>query len=89
MKVYSVDVMICATAYIKARSPADAMKKLARRKMAALEVADAGAGMTVQISDLQYSDPTLPNFSLSPAMTLHGRWKNETPGVAYDPNERD
>ena len=82
-RLYSIDVMICATAYIKADSPAGALAKLNDMKSDSLEVPTIGGGEGfVEISDYQFNDPRLPECSLSPAMTIHGVF---TPGAQPEP----
>ena len=74
-KVYSVDVKICATAYIKAKSAAEARTKALALKDKCLDVEDGVEGNSeIEISNLRFDDPALPNVSLSPAMTCHGIW---------------
>jgi hypothetical protein len=77
MNVYSIDVMIAATAYIKADSPEEAMAKVAahlvNQEMVVAQYAD-GTGI---ISGRRFSDPALPDVSLSPAMTIHGPWEGQ------------
>jgi len=69
MPLYSIEVPICATAYIEADNPEEARKKAERLKGACLVLQDAG-GSTVPISGLRFDDPDLPKISLSPAMTV-------------------
>jgi hypothetical protein len=67
--VYSIDVRVYATAYIRAASEAEATA-----------LAMAGDGMELRedrhndppIVGDQFDDPDLPALSLSPAMTIHG-----------------
>ncbi|RUU76133.1 hypothetical protein [Mesorhizobium sp. M7A.F.Ca.MR.362.00.0.0] len=67
--IYRVDVMICGTAYIKASS----------REVAQLILDDHKIEETGPlISEHRFDDPKLPEFSLSPAMTLYGRFSAES-----------
>lgn len=66
-KLYSVDIKIIGTAYIKAGSAKQAREMARNLKMEGLEV--SGDPL---ISGLEYSHPDLPEISLSPAMTLYG-----------------
>lgn len=69
MNVYSVELLICATAYVKANSKEEAMRKV--RKLAGQSPRIEDSGGDVPISGFQYADPRLPEVSLSPAMTIH------------------
>ncbi|MCV0350235.1 MAG: hypothetical protein K5863_09170 [Nitratireductor sp.] len=68
--VYRVDVLICGTAYIQASSPEEAQAVLDKyHQTEANEF----------ISELRLDDPNLPELSLSPAMTLYGKFSDDTP----------
>ena len=69
MKLYQVDVTIAATAYIKAESETDAIRKARQLIGGTLEVQD-GKYDGVEVSGLSYDNPELPDTSLSPAMTI-------------------
>lgn len=78
-KIYSVDVLICATAYVKASSKRDAKKKaqaLVRNEVFQLELSE-------HVSDLQLSDPALPDASLSPSCTGIGLATGDSVDVAW------
>jgi hypothetical protein len=66
MIVYSVPVIVHATAYIKAEDEQDAQSKALVLQGATLVVQDSGQ----LISGLKYADPRLPEVSLSPAMIV-------------------
>lgn len=70
--LYSVEVMICATAYIKAGSGDEALKIAAGLKDDSLELLEQDG--EVPISGKRFGDRDLPSVSLSPAMTIHGLW---------------
>lgn len=77
--VYRIDVKICATAYIRANSEEEALAKVKQREMSTL-LAPEGPFDTddeIEISEREYGDPNLPEFSLSPAMTFHGAWEDD------------
>lgn len=74
MKLYSVDVAICATAYIKADSHAEALAAARELYLASPDILDSGGDLPV--SGTRYSDPDLPDVSLSPAMTCYGPWSD-------------
>ncbi len=76
MNVYRREVMICATAYIKASSPEAADKTLRGIEIKGLEV--TGWRGDVPISGAMFTDPALPKISLSPSMTIHGHWPGST-----------
>jgi hypothetical protein len=66
-------VKIAATAYIKARSAAEALRIAKEMKYDALELRE-DMHQEVPITGRRYDDPDLPDISLSPAMTIHGPW---------------
>jgi hypothetical protein len=68
MNLYSIEMRVVATAYIKANNATEAMAKAKMLHGDGLEVADAGS--EVAICGMRYSDPNLPEVSLSPAMTI-------------------
>lgn len=68
MKVYSLDVKVWATAYIKANNEEEALRKAKTLAGAYINEQD-GIG-EVEISGLSYNNPELPEISLSPAMTI-------------------
>lgn len=69
MKLFSIEVPIVATAYIKADS-ADEARTIARGlEGSALYLPDEWEGQ-VDISGKDNDDPDLPDISLSPAMTI-------------------
>lgn len=83
MKVYAIDVQICATAYIRAENKTEAREKVRALRGASptILVTDTGARPILQdldhagdvpISGRRLDDPKLPDVSLSPAMTIHG-----------------
>jgi hypothetical protein len=76
MNLYSVDVKICATAYVKANSPEEALKKVVEQyggqPGALVEV-----GESDDVSGRRFDDPELPDISLSPAMTAYGPWEDD------------
>lgn len=83
-KVYSIDVQIWATAYIKADS-AEAALAIARDLKDDDIVLDEGLiGASLEVSGKRLDDPELPDVSLSPAMTIQGPDKNATPELAFD-----
>lgn len=75
MNVYSVEIRLCATAYIKATSPGAAVvKAIAEYGTPALSGKGVEVGTSDDVSDLAFHDPDLPEVSLSPAMTAYGLW---------------
>lgn len=73
-KVYSVEVMICATAYIRAGSAAEAAQ-IANENFRENTDASTNASFfgDVEVSDARFDSEELPDVSLSPAMTFMGR----------------
>lgn len=86
MKLYSVDIKICATAYIKAKTPEEAFEIAKSLKHGALELSP-DEYQDIPISGRQYDDPDLPDVSLSPAMTVYGPFDGET--IAHLADELD
>ena len=72
MTLYSIDVRIYATAYIRAGSEAEALEIARNMKGAALHLPDEIDCGDVPISGLDYGNDELPDLSLSPEMTIHG-----------------
>ena len=70
-QLFSIDVRMYATAYIRADSAEEATAIAKGLKDSAMEVATDSGG-DVEISGLQFDDPDLPDISLSPAMTIVG-----------------
>lgn len=70
MNVFSIQVPIHATLYVRAETESAALH-LARQACldAALEISTRSTG-DIEISGLQYADPDLPDVSFSPAMTV-------------------
>jgi hypothetical protein len=81
MNLYAIDVQIAGTAYIKAKSKVEAKRKLAIMQDAPLEIHAEGASGWV--SSAMFRDPALPEVSLSPAMTIHGKF----PGAGVELRE--
>jgi len=76
MNLYSIEVKVCATVYVKANSEAEAMARL----KAEGNCWDLDASMDV--SELEFNNPALPEISVSPAMTCYGPWNDDgTDGV--------
>ncbi len=77
MNVYSIDVKITGTAYIKAES-LDEAKCIFEENYkegfgGELPTSDRSGSMeSVEVSGRQYEDPALPDCSLSPAITFYG-----------------
>lgn len=73
MPVYRIEIVVGATAYVRADSAEDASAMLAALDGDGIELSrrDMVVSDQVSISGRQYDDPELPAISLSPAMTLH------------------
>lgn len=69
MPLYSADVPIFATVYVKARNAAEAQRKIAALREMGIEVPE-DAEAELPITGNNYSDPDLPDISLSPCMTF-------------------
>ena len=72
-KIYQMDIMLCATAYVRAGSAEDAkrliLQEFGRGCFGELPI---GEGNDVTISGRRFEDPRLPDVSLSPAVTFYG-----------------
>lgn len=69
MTIYSIELKVCATAYIRAESKKEAIQALKD------EIGINGCDYAdLKISDARLNDPDLPAISLSPAMTVWGPW---------------
>lgn len=78
MKLYTLDMQICATAYIKADSPEEALTK-ANQWLADAQLEVAGVDGDTIINGLRLDDPELPEVSISPAMTILGPFEGDIP----------
>jgi hypothetical protein len=87
MPLYSIDVRIYGTAYIRADNAAEAQAAADGLKGCCFEFPQGYIGDDVEISGRQYDDPDLPDLSLSPAMTCHGPDEGATVDVADDGGE--
>jgi hypothetical protein len=70
MPLYSIDVQIAATAYIKATTNEAARAAALALRNQCLELPNGDWG--VEVCGRQFGDPLLPAISLSPAMTIMG-----------------
>lgn len=81
MNVYSIDVKIVATAYIKAASEEDAMRIFNENLKdggGELPTSDGSdSDCSIDVSGRSCDDPELPDWSLSPAITLDGAHGDE------------
>lgn len=73
MPVYSIEIEIAATLYVRANSVAEAKTAAAKLKWQSPAVPKFDGG-TVEFCEKRYSDPDLPKVSLSPAMTIQGMY---------------
>jgi hypothetical protein len=97
MPIYSKELWICATAYIRADNEQQAEEKLRTLHLATLEVAEQDGGVCV--SGAPYDDPELPELSLSPAMSVYAdngyytdgadNPTHQLPELAYDDSESE
>lgn len=84
MNIYSVDVQVCATAYVLANSEEEALGLIQRLRNQTLELEEDGD----LISGAPFDDPNFPDLSLSPAMTIHGVWPG-SPVVFQEERDAD
>lgn len=83
MNLYSIDIKICATAYIRAKTAAEAKRIAEAMAFDGLELRE-DEYQDPPICGKGFDDPALPDVSLSPAMTIHGRWGSKPELVAED-----
>ncbi|KQS84298.1 hypothetical protein [Rhizobium sp. Leaf383] len=74
-KIFRTDIQIWATAYVRAETEEEALVKLRELGNRGIEVADTDWStpdddVETHISGRHYSDPDLPELSLSPFMTI-------------------
>lgn len=69
MPIFSVEINVVATAYIRADSLQEAKSKAKALPQSSIEVGSTVGD--VEVSGLDLDDPELPDVSLSPAMTIH------------------
>jgi hypothetical protein len=70
MPIYSKELWICATAYIAAATPEEAMEKFRALHDETLELAE-NRDADLPITGQMYDDPDFPEVSLSPAMSIY------------------
>jgi hypothetical protein len=73
MNVYSREVMICATVYVKASSAEAADKALCKIQGYSLSTDTDSDGETPVFGG-KYNAPKMPKISVSPVMTIQGNW---------------
>lgn len=75
MPIFRVDVMICATAYLKAEDEQAARRMVSKVASQPLHVQNAlNEPNDTPISGVMLDSADLPDLSLSPAMTIVGKW---------------
>ncbi len=67
MKIYSVPIMIYATAYVKAESPDAAHEKAREMSNGTIEIIGDSRDL---FCGLAFDNPCSPDMSLSPAVTI-------------------
>ena len=72
LNVYTADIKLCATAYIRAKSQAEARRILQEQygKHSSLELFTDD----VVVSDRSYESERLPEASISSRLTCYGAW---------------
>ena len=78
MPLYSIDVRIVGTAYVRADDPAAALAAAKTLDCTCLALPDGLLG-EIEISGRRYNDPRLPDVSLSPVATCWGPLDGATP----------
>lgn len=73
LNLYSIDVMICGTFYVKASTPEEALEKARKMSGGGIIVPDdtCNEASEPDFCGREFDDPLLPNISISPAMTIH------------------
>jgi hypothetical protein len=87
-KLYSIDVQIWATAYIRADSEEQALEMAKAMEGDSLFVEDDGPGLFTgrDFADL-FHDDDIVDLTFSPCMTVGKLDSEEIVDVAYDPDE--
>lgn len=89
-KVYSVDIKIVGTLYVKAGSAQEALVIADRLRQESIELPDGWFGSSeLQVSGKMLDDPDLPDVSLSPALSIHGPEEGVVPEQAWPDEEED
>ncbi|TIW53855.1 MAG: hypothetical protein E5V54_24140 [Mesorhizobium sp.] len=76
MNLYSIELKICATAYIKAGNADEALTMAKDLVGDGIELREDEYA-ELPISGKRYDDEDLPDVSLSPAMTIDSLWDPE------------
>lgn len=87
MPVYSIDVKLCATAYVKARSR-KAAAEIAKQRFAEGNCAHLPSGRCggMAVGEWSFNSPLMPKVSFAQAVTFYGpyagaeAWEMTTPG---------
>ena len=82
MKLFSIDVQVWATAYVKAETAKEAFEIAKGLKWSSPIILDSEGD--VEVSGLPYDDEDLPDVSLSPAMTIHGPKDGDVPEEVHN-----
>lgn len=83
-QLFSLDVRIYGTAYIKADTPEQALEKAAELKWKGIQFSDRRqeisefADFEIVMTGERYG-PDLPEITLSPVMTIHGADEGDEP----------
>lgn len=86
MNLYSIDIKIYATAYIKAKTANEALVIAKNLKDWDLEL-EEDRDADLQICSLPFADPELPGISLSPFLTIHGPNEGDKPELVHADND--
>lgn len=79
MNLYSIDIQIVATAYIKAESPEEALTIAHSQLNTTMELNENRNGeIPIDGSDFKHLEPTV---SLSPAISLNGPLEGQIPDL--------
>lgn len=65
MNLYSMDIPVWATIYVKAKDEKEAKRIIRAQASSFLE-----AGTSQDFNEMQFDNPDMPNISYSPAMTV-------------------
>ena len=74
MPFFQADVLICTTAYVKAKSKSEAYRKLITHDETSVEFRNQVIN-EIEVSGLPIDSPDLPELSISPYMTVLVRTK--------------
>lgn len=83
MAIYSIDIKLCATAYIRASSAEEA-RNILKQHIGETEGIEGEDDVRDIVDDSRFDGPNIPEFSISPAVTYYGPWSDNIDHVYLD-----